>query len=923
MLAYFTSNMPPHSIAEWMVGQNFRRHQNSKKKSNGPRHVVSFEVLTDDESGSDLYKIAVPRRKPVRHRNSQGPGEHLKSALKQTSKIGLDPTTGTMSEETSEGDESSDEELDPTCPCTKCVRGRRKLKHMEQARANEKKKRASIAVATAVSSGEESDDEVAAAVHAKHQARKWKKVSFVDDTSSESGSGARVVKAQPQAKKDKKRNTAVVSVSSGDESDSEASVVEAKVDSKKGKVSVAMALTSGDESESEASVVQKTPQAKKGKKAGKILTPESSLGESESDVASATTKQAQNQKTNAEKSKHAKGNKSKDSTSTQNNTTKNKKKNKQAESTKSESESSDSSAENAVSDIEDTEEEDKAQSAKKSKQKGKDGGGKKEKQQKADKKGQQKKSGKKKDKSASEQESESVSDTEPGSAVEVKSKKSKKKVRFPPAYPAPNMREPNLLLPPRTSVMQVEHALEVPQDPRPNAFYDNDSGTMRVYHGPAYGNPYGALYPRRVYNYQNLPVGVPHPMHNPWYNGFPTVNGQPAPPHVPPQGGAIDESNPWFRGWGTVGPAPIPPNLPPIPTSTQPPPDFARNKSNKNQGYWGERRSLSPPKDREAGWDSNVIPSIEVTAPNGSPIKGAKAGSPSGSTWGAQGASGSKRSLDKQAEKKKRKKDANDLDAAISDKLAAVGKALQEAAAKDSADLRAREERWSNRSGSSKEASPQPNSGWGDNANNATSNSNNGGGWGAGTGNDGGWGNNNTNNNNGGGSGWDAPNTNAGGDSSWDNAAANNNNNAWGNSGGSNSGWDNANTNNNNNADTNNSGWGQTGSNSGWGNNSNNGGPSNTNTWPPNDDNRSNNGWAPAGPNSSPVPGNATPIPGTWASPVPSHSGSVKGKGKENGWGDATLAQSSGGYWDTKEGQADIARGTNANNDGNDGNGSW
>ncbi|KAI0481736.1 hypothetical protein F4859DRAFT_432377 [Xylaria cf. heliscus] len=943
--------MPPHSIAEWMVGQNFRRQKTSEQKPNGPRHVVSFEVLTDDESGSDLYKIAVPRGKPVQPRTPQVVSEPLKSALKQTSKIGLDsPTEAStdVSEETSDGDESTDEQPDPTCPCMKCIRGRRRLKQLEQARVKEKKK--AVAVATAVSSGEETDDEIAAAVHTKHQAKKLrKKVSFIDDTThEETESEASAVKARHQAKKDKKRSTAVVSMSSGDDSDSEASVVEAKVESKDGKVSMAMAVSSGDESESEASVVQK-PQAKKGKKANKILTPESSPGESESDAAPVTAKQAKNKKANARKSKISKGDKSKDSRSTQ----KDKNKKKQVE----ESESSDSNAEDTASDAEeDPEEETKARSTKKGKKKGKDGGGKQERQQKAnskkaDKKNQQKKSRKKRDKSASEPESESVSETEPESEIEVevlkkaKTKKLKKKVSFPPAYAAPDMREPNLLLPPRTSVMQVEHAVEVPQDPRPNAFYDNDSGTMRVYHGPAYGNPYGALYPKRVYNYQNLPVGVPHPMQNPWYNGFPTVNGQPAPPHIPPpqmppQGGAIDETNPWFRGWGTVGPAPIPANMPPVPASTRPPPEFAAGRSKNDQGYYGDRRSLSPPKDREAGWDSNVIPSIEVTAPNGSPTK---VGSPSGSIWGAQGASGPKRSSDKQAEKKKRKKDVMNLDAAISDKLANIGKALQEAAAKDSADLRAREERWSNRSGSSKEASPQPNSGWGDNANNSTSNNNNNAGWDTGTGNNGGWDNNNNNstnnNNNGGGSGWDAPNTNTGGDSSWDNAAANNNNNSNGNGWG-NSGWDNGNTtNNNNNGDANNGGWGQSGSNSGWdnnnnndgwGNSSNNAGPSNTannnnNSWP---DNRSNNSWTPGAPPLSPPQRqqDAPPIPGTWASPVPSHSGgSPKGKGKEtgNGWGDATLAQSSGGYWDTKEGQADIAGGSNAKKDAKDGNGSW
>ncbi|KAI1189854.1 hypothetical protein F5B17DRAFT_389742 [Nemania serpens] len=482
------------------------------------------------------------------------------------------------------------------------------------------------------------------------------------------------------------------------------------------------------------------------------------------------------------------------------------------------------------------------------------------------------------------------------------------------------MRQPNLLLPPRSSVMQVEHAVEVPQDPRPNAFYDNDSSTMRVYHGPAYGNPYGMLYPKRVYNHQNFPIGVPHPMQNPWYYGFPHANGPPDPPHVLPRGG-IDESNPWFQGWGTVGPAPISGAMPP-------PPDFSATKDKKGPKPDGRRHSPSPPrshgyKDREAGWNSNVvpIPSVEVTAPEGSPARGSQAGEASGSPWGAQVAPGFKKNPDQQTEKKRKKKaavasDADNMGAAFNEKLAGLGKALQEAAAKDSADLRVREERWSNRSGSSKEPSPQPNNGWNDNLKNTTNN-NNGGEWdtGAGTG-------------NGDGNSWNAGNANAGGDSSWDKAAANS---AWDNVGENNS-WDNANKISDR--------WSNIGDNSGWDNtatNNNNGGPSNPNnngsdngdwaSYQANNDKNNGNTWKPVGFPSSPLPTNATPIPGTWASPVPSNSNKVpsnKGKGKDvesgQGWGDATLAQSSGGYWDTKEGQADMAKGAK---DGKGSNGSW
>ncbi|KAJ9165477.1 hypothetical protein NKR19_g388 [Coniochaeta hoffmannii] len=115
------------------------------------------------------------------------------------------------------------------------------------------------------------------------------------------------------------------------------------------------------------------------------------------------------------------------------------------------------------------------------------------------------------------------------------------KQRLPKPYAPPEIRNPNLIVPPRAEVLQIEHAVESPEDPRPNAFVDNEHGICRVYHGPAYGNPYGSLYPRRGLSgpppFQPLPAGVPHPMHNPYYNGFDpdqmARHGQPPPPGWP------------------------------------------------------------------------------------------------------------------------------------------------------------------------------------------------------------------------------------------------------------------------------------------------------------------------------------------------------------------------------------------------------
>lgn len=72
-----------------------------------------------------------------------------------------------------------------------------------------------------------------------------------------------------------------------------------------------------------------------------------------------------------------------------------------------------------------------------------------------------------------------------------------------PQYP--EEMKPNLIMRPEARVVQIEHALETPYDPRPNAFYDNGKGITRVYHGPQYANPNGKLYA----NYNSGKVATP------------------------------------------------------------------------------------------------------------------------------------------------------------------------------------------------------------------------------------------------------------------------------------------------------------------------------------------------------------------------------------------------------------------------------
>ncbi|KAI1107235.1 hypothetical protein F4804DRAFT_298064 [Jackrogersella minutella] len=173
-------------------------------------------------------------------------------------------------------------------------------------------------------------------------------------------------------------------------------------------------------------------------------------------------------------------------------------------------------------------------------------------------------------------------------------------------------RHVNFVLPAKSRVVHVEHAVEDPQDPRPNAFYDNANGITRVYHGPVYGNPHGALYPPPgIPSDQRFPVGTPHPMQNPLANKFP-------PPNVPAQDNtpAAPQENLWFQGYGTT-------------TVGRPPEDSSAHKSedksdqdNYEKLHHESKPSATKPakpggskhKTNDQGGQSNVIP---ITEPNG------------------------------------------------------------------------------------------------------------------------------------------------------------------------------------------------------------------------------------------------------------------------------------------------------------------
>lgn len=118
-----------------------------------------------------------------------------------------------------------------------------------------------------------------------------------------------------------------------------------------------------------------------------------------------------------------------------------------------------------------------------------------------------------------------------------------------PTYP--KSMEPNLIMPIKSNVVQCEHTIEGPNDPRPNAFIDSGKGIVRIYHGPVWGNHtgelYGAVNPSKL---SPLPPSArPHLDYPPiWtgpqhYDQFPPYH--PHPPYLPfPPGGPSPRSRP-------------------------------------------------------------------------------------------------------------------------------------------------------------------------------------------------------------------------------------------------------------------------------------------------------------------------------------------------------------------------------------------
>jgi hypothetical protein len=182
-----------------------------------------------------------------------------------------------------------------------------------------------------------------------------------------------------------------------------------------------------------------------------------------------------------------------------------------------------------------------------------------------------------------------------------------KKGSYPEAFPDMHPRRPNYIAPVRAEVVQTERVIETPYDPAPNAYFDDEHGVVRIYHGGAYGsNANHGLYPRRDKPFRPMPMGVPHPLQNPYLGGFNQPQGYNAGDennqNVPvTQGMPV---NAWNAMYG-------PPGMPADPNFAYP----GQNWPHQMHGY-GMGKGARPPSTHDknkAGADNVMPPEIKVS----------------------------------------------------------------------------------------------------------------------------------------------------------------------------------------------------------------------------------------------------------------------------------------------------------------------
>ncbi|PSR90368.1 hypothetical protein BD289DRAFT_452389 [Coniella lustricola] len=191
---------------------------------------------------------------------------------------------------------------------------------------------------------------------------------------------------------------------------------------------------------------------------------------------------------------------------------------------------------------------------------------------------------------------------QPNKYKKSKKKKNSDKNSFRlPKYP--KELQPTLVMPTRARVVQVEHAVESPNDPAPNAFFDSKKGITRVYHGPRWSNHQAELYGQAGSAEIKAEPGthsthVPPPAHPPpmpvpphWATGYPPPYWMPPPPPAPP-------------GFQWAKPAMTAPTPSPAPGTASSPEDAWKQAASKGLGL----SDVSAPKA------SSQVPDWQKTA---------------------------------------------------------------------------------------------------------------------------------------------------------------------------------------------------------------------------------------------------------------------------------------------------------------------
>ncbi|KAK6698793.1 hypothetical protein SNK05_011617 [Fusarium graminearum] len=571
----------PSHFCEWVVGTTIESalrpipSPKPKPPKNRKREVVRVQVTTDDESEEDTVRITYPRTgrsippsppdpepeaeaeaesepepEPVpivteaktvikKVRFEDGP---IKSALKQT----VITTPVESSDETSEsGTESEsepasdsnisakqrnkrrrkrqrqkqkqkqieadsesdwDSDPDPTCKCHRCVKGREILRRI----GKKKSKEHTPPPSPETSESEEQEPPKRKPRSGKNRKKGVKKVKEPEPDSDASDSAKDTSESEPETPPPKKQKKANKKQKQGKQ---------------KGKKNQDPA-PEHETSESEPDPLQKNKKqqqkanAKKGGKKAKKLEPEPEPEEANGETSESANGTEDEAEPEEEKSK-------------QQNKGKQKNKNKQPDKANSQSKKNK-----------------KKQKAKKETNKEPEPPGEPE---------------------AEEQAAEATKEQDQGKSGKMtmkekgqpKYKDGVKKGNYPEGLPGPHMRRPQLIEPIRAQVVQTERVIETPEDPAPNAYYDSEHNIMRVYHGPVYGNHQSnALYPERNGSHRPLPMGMPHPMQNPYYYGFNNPKEYPNYSHM----------SPYHQHYAGVPPPEAYPHVPI--TQTMPPPPW-------------------------------------------------------------------------------------------------------------------------------------------------------------------------------------------------------------------------------------------------------------------------------------------------------------------------------------------------------------